>query len=158
MRKFTANYLVTDSGVFLKNGILVVEEDGSSMQYFDTTGDLKEIAQLSFHNGILLAGFIFSKNNVSVPFSETENPVKSMVLRLIAGSIRFSIQDLLELCKQVQDQFLEMKIPEIMNEISEVLLLNGGFVKENTPVIYLLTGVDLPELHFTSRTKLKKIL
>jgi len=158
MRKFTANYLVSDSGVFLKNGILIADDEGTAVQYIDTTGDLKEIAQLSFHNGILMAGFIFSKNYDSVLLSETENPLKSMVMLSVARSIRFSIQDLIELCKQVQYQFQDMKIPEIMNEISEVLLSNAGFVKENIPGIYILTGVYLPELHFTSRTKLKKIL
>ena len=50
MRKFTANYLVTASGTFLKNGIVIAEENGTAIEFIDTTGDLKEIAQLTFYN------------------------------------------------------------------------------------------------------------
>ena len=80
MRKFTANYLLSDSGVFLKNGIVIVEEDGSAIEYLDTKGDLKEIAQMSFHNGILMAGFIFVKSSDFVPLSEAGNTVRSFRL------------------------------------------------------------------------------
>ena len=158
MRKFTANYLLSDSGVFLKNGILVAKEDGTVVDFVDTKGDLKEIAQMSFHNGILMAGFTFSKNTAFVPLSEAENTVKSFVIRSVAGIFQFSILDFIELGKQVQDHFPEMKIPEIMNEIAEVLLADSVFRKEKTPGIFLLSGVDLPQMHFTPQTRIKRIL
>ena len=158
MRKFAAHYLVSDTGVFLKNGMAVAGEDGFILQYIDTDGDLIEVEQLSFHNGILMAGTKFTKINATKTISGSDNPFKSFVLNAVAESTQLSIQNLIDLGKQLQRQFPEIKIPAIMNEISEVLLAEGGFIKETLPEIYLLTSVDLVELHFTSKTRLKKII
>lgn len=155
MKKFAANYLVADSGNYLKNGIVVVGEDGFAVQYIDTKGDLREIAQLSFLNGILMAGCIFVK--IKTANSGSDKPFESTVMNLVAESIQFSIQDMIGLGKQIQLQFPEMKIPEIMNGIKEFLLTTGGFTKENIAGIFLLTGVDLVNLHFTSNCRLRKI-
>ena len=157
MRKFTANYLLSDSGVFLKNGILIVEEDGSAIEYLDTKGDLKEMAQMSFHNGILMAGFNFFKSSDFVPLSEPENTLKSFVIHSATGKIQYSIQDLIHLGKQIQDHFPEMKIPEIMNEIAEVLVSSVGFRREKDPGIFLLSGVHIPQMHFTPNARIKRI-
>jgi len=158
MKKLAANYVVSEAGIFLKNGIIVAGEDGFAIEYIDTKGDLREIALLTFHNGILMAGFTFVKNNTTIPASESEHSVRSVVLRSVEGQNQVSIQNLIELGKQVQDQFPEMKIPEIMNEISEVLLTNGGFSKEKIPEIFLLIGTDLVGLDFTPKSRLKKII
>ena len=158
MRKFAANYLISDTGVFLKNGMSIVREDGFILQYKDTKGDLIEVEQLSFHNGILMAEIKFTKTNEIQPNWVSDHPFKSFVLESVAESKQFSIQNLIDLCKQLQLQFPEMKIPAIMNEIMEVLIAEGGFIKETNPGIYLLTSVDLSELHFTPKTRLKKII
>ena len=157
MRKFTANYLLSDTGVFLKNGIVIVEEDGTAIEYLDTKGDLKEVAQMSFHNGILMAGFIFFKSSDLAPLSESGNTVRSFVIHSAAGKIQYSIHDLINLGKQIQDHFPEMKIPEIMNEIAEVLVSSVGFRREKDPGIFLLSGVDLPRMHFTPSARIKRI-
>ncbi|HEX7585879.1 MAG TPA: hypothetical protein VF373_14420 [Prolixibacteraceae bacterium] len=158
MRKLAANYVVSEIGDFLKNGIVMAEEDGTVAGYIDTKGDLAEIEQLIFHNGILIAGFTFERKSIEIPLPETHHPIRSFVFQSSAGMNQFSIQNLIDLAKQVQEQFTELKIPEILNEISEVLLSNGGFVKENTPGIFLLIGTDLVGLHFTLKSRLKKIL
>jgi hypothetical protein len=158
MRKFAANYLVSEDGVYFKNGILVAGEDGFAIKYIDTKGDLREAEQLIFYNGILMAGYLFSKTNETSTDSESDQSFKSFVFQFVTGATKLSIQNLIDLGKQVQVQFPEMKIPEIMNKIKEVLLTNGGFTKENIPGIFLLTVVDLPELQFTSKSQLKKIL
>ena len=64
---------------------------------------------------------------------------------------------LIELGKEVQLQFPEIKIPAIMNQIEEILF-EVGFLKDTMPGIFLLKGVNLVELHFTSESRLKKIL
>lgn len=136
----------------------VVGEDGFILQYIDTNGDLIEVEQLSFHNGILMAGIIFTKINATQPNGVSGNTFKLFVLQSVGESTQLSIQNLIDLCKQLQLQFPEMKIPAIMNEIYEVLLGEGGFIKETNPEIYLLTSVDLVKLHFTPKTRLKKII
>lgn len=158
MRKFTAHYLISDTGVFLKNGIAIMGVDGFIARFIDIQGDLKEVEQLIFYNGILMGGCLFTKTNASQPISTSDNPFHAWVLQSVGETTQFSIQNLVDLGKQLQLQFPRMKIPEIMNEISEILLAEGEFLKEANPGIYLLTGVDLRELHFTPHTRLKKIL
>lgn len=157
MRKFAANYLISDTGIFLKNGIAIVGEDGYVVQYIDTRDDIKEIEQLIFHNGVLMAGSKFTKTNYENLRFEPDQTFRSLILRAVADSTQFSIQNLMDLGKQLQVQFPEMKIPEIINEITVTLQTDGGFTKETIPGIYLLIGTDLVGLHFTSRSKLKKI-
>lgn len=152
MRKFAANYLVSEDGLFLKNSIVVAEENGTAIQYIDTEGDLNEIAQLIFHNGILLAGFTFLKTNDACQFSKADS-----LIQAFEGQIEVSIQNLVELGKRVQVQFPEIKIPEILNKIT-VALASGGYIKENIPGIFLLMSVDLVGLRFTQKSRLKKIL
>jgi hypothetical protein len=158
MKKFTANYLIDDQGNFLKNGIVVTEDDGTLLQYVDTSDNLIEIAGLSFHNGILLADCTFIKQESSFNNYENNSPLSILVLKAVEGLDRFSIQNLIDLAKQIQDKFQGMNITEIMNEIMPILILQAGYKKEYKPGIFLLMGVDLPRLRFTSKTKLKKIL
>lgn len=155
MRKFAANYLVSDNGVYLKNGILVAGEDGFAIEYIDTKGDLREIAQLTFLNGILMAGCTFVKTKAAN--SEPEQPFESMVMKSLAATAKFSIYEMIDLGKRVQLQFPEMKIPEIMNKITSTLQTYGGFSVESQPGIYLLSGADLVNLHFSPLSRLKKI-
>ena len=158
MRKFAANYLVAENGDFLKNSILVAGEDGTVIEFIDTEGNLDEIAQLTFHNGILIAGYSLVRTNAEISVSESDHPVRTFVIQEVAGQLQLSIQNLIEIGEQVQNQFPEMKIPEILSQINLVLLEDHRFRKEITPGIFLLVGVDLVGLHFTSKTRLKKIL
>ena len=157
MRKYAANYLVSDTGLFLNNGIAIARTDGFIEQYIDTRGNLREVEQLSFHNGILIAGFLFTRNNATTPDLLSDNPFGALVLQLSGGSDQLSIQDYVEVGKKLQVQFPRMNIPAIMNEMTEILQVNGGFQKQTIAGLYLLTGVDLVNLHFTFKSRLKKI-
>jgi hypothetical protein len=158
MKKFQANYLISDKGNLLKNGIVVAEDDGAILQYIDVSDDLIELAGTSFHNGILIAAFCFSKFHSSDQMRDSDHPIISLVMKLVEGKTNLSIQDFVELAKQIQEEFAEMKIPEILKEISDALILNVGFIKVDIPGIFLLTGVDLPQLRFKKSTKLRRIL
>lgn len=158
MKKFAANYVISDHGAFLKNGIVIAKNDGTTIEFINTTNDLKEIAQLQFHNGILVSNFSFRNVNNAHPLSEPEQDLKHFIFSSISKSEQFSIENLIDLGKQIQEQFPEMKIPEIITTITEVLLNRAGFVKENIPGIFLIMGVDLVGLHFTPKSRLKRIL
>ena len=158
MRKFAANYLISDTGNFLKNGILVAEEDGTAVEFIDTEGNLDEIALLSFHNGILISGYVFSRINTESSVSKPEHFLSSIINPAIIELNPVSIQNLIEIGKQVQMQFPKMKIPEIMREISSFFMESGHFRKDKMHGIFLLIGSDLLSLHFTAKSRLKKIL
>jgi len=156
MSKFAANYVLSGKGDFLKNGIVITGNDGNVSEYVDTRGDLDEIAQLSFHNGIMLAGFTFLKTSVEIHVSETDLPIRSYIFHIIKELNQLSVPQWIEIAKQVQEQFPSMKIPEIIQQLNEVLITNGGFVKEDAPGIYLINA-NLVEMHFTAKSRLKKI-
>jgi len=158
MRKFAANYLVTDKGVFLKNGIAIVGEDGFIVQYIDTKGDLREMERLIFYNGILMAATKLTKTNSSQTEGSSDASLRSLVIKSIAESTQLSIQNLIDLGKQVQIQYPKLNIAVIMNEIVGVLLGEGKFTKDTIPGIYLLSGADLVGMHFTPKSRLKQII
>ncbi len=158
MRKLAANYVISDSGELLKNGIIVAEDDGSVLEYIDTEGQLQEMARLEFHNGILLGGFSFVKIRESLPFQDFDSRFSSLILPEISGMNEFSILKWLDLCKKIPALFPDMAITEIMRGITDILCTDCGFRKENIPGIYLLTGSNLIVLKLTTNCRLKRIL
>lgn len=158
MKKFAANYLISASGTFLKNGIVVAAEDGRAIEFIDTTGDLHEIAQLTFLNGILCPNFRFVKCRSDLNTFTGDQSIQSLVLQLLANHSEVSIQHLFEAGVTIQEHFSEITIPELWNEITAVLLAEDRFSKHDEAGIFLWIGVDLVNLHFTSKSRLKKIL
>lgn len=158
MKKFAANYLIDASGIFLRNGIVVVEEDGRAFEFIDTTNDLREIAQLTFLNGILCPNFRFVKCCDSLTSFIEDLSIQSLVLKLLANNSEVSMPHLIEAGVKIQQQFPEIKIPELWNKMTAALLANGRFSKHDEAGIFLWIGIDLVNLHFTSKSRLKKIL
>ncbi|MFA8435965.1 MAG: hypothetical protein ACEPOZ_15715 [Marinifilaceae bacterium] len=58
MRKITANYLYIGKEGFLKNGILVLDDENRIQEVIDTKGNFREIANLEYHSGIIVPGFV----------------------------------------------------------------------------------------------------
>ncbi len=58
MRKISANYVFPIDSPPLKNGIIVIEDDGRIIEVIDTKGNLREMETLEYFNGILVPGFI----------------------------------------------------------------------------------------------------
>jgi hypothetical protein len=157
MKKLAANYVISDSGELLKNGIIVAEDHGSVLEYIDTKGELNEIARLAFYNGILLGGFNFVKVREAKQAIDVDSRFSSLVLVEISGMDEISIQVWLDICKKISVLFPEMKIIEITRKVTDIISSDGGFRKENTPGIYLLTGSDLIGLKLTINCRLKRI-
>lgn len=158
MRKFAANYVLSESGGLLKNGIVIAEDDGSVLEYIDTGGKLEEIARLIFYNGILMGGFTFVKVREPLPVFDFDPRFSSLVLPGLEGKNEISIQDWLTICKLVPEYFPDMIITEIMKGITDIICSEGGFRKEYIPGIYLLTGSDLIVLKLTRNCRLKRVL
>jgi hypothetical protein len=157
MKKFTANYLFSDSGEFLKNGIVVADDDGTILEYIDTTGNLKEIAKLTFLNGILISAFNYTKTERQNNLLE-ENPIVSFVVNAAHDLSELPLLKFLDLCKSVQEEFPKMKIPEIYSELSTAIERDGRFQKQKLRGLFLIRSLDLPELRFKQSSNLKQIL
>lgn len=58
MKRFSAQYVITNSGPALKKGIITADDDGTIISVEDTSGILKEEAATEFYNGIIIPGFV----------------------------------------------------------------------------------------------------
>ncbi len=58
MRRFSAQYIFTNTGSPLKRGIVNLDAEGLVTSVEDTHGDLTESASVGFYNGIIIPGFV----------------------------------------------------------------------------------------------------
>lgn len=58
MRHISASYVFTGKGEFLKNGIIVLDNNNNISEIIDTSGTIKETPFLEYYNGIITPGFI----------------------------------------------------------------------------------------------------
>lgn len=58
MRRFSAQYVFTNTGPPLKRGIITADDDGTITGVEDTGGNLEEKESVEFYNGIIIPGFV----------------------------------------------------------------------------------------------------
>lgn len=58
MRKLSAHYIITGTGVVLVKGIIILSDDGIVVDVIDTKGELDEMANVEFYSGVLIPGFV----------------------------------------------------------------------------------------------------
>jgi hypothetical protein len=54
VKKFSAHYIFPLASAPLKNGILVIDENGFVQELVDTGGQIRETDRFEFHSGVLL--------------------------------------------------------------------------------------------------------
>jgi cytosine/adenosine deaminase-related metal-dependent hydrolase len=58
MKRFSAQFIITNSGDLLKRGVITTHDDGTIISVEDTSGNLKEEHTTEFYNGIIIPGFV----------------------------------------------------------------------------------------------------
>jgi len=58
MRKLSAHYIFTGTGLVLSKGIIILTEEGIIENIIDTNGELDEMAGVEFYSGVLIPGFV----------------------------------------------------------------------------------------------------
>lgn len=58
MKRFSAQYVITNSSPLLKRAVITTEDDGTVTSVEDTAGELKEEHSVGFYNGIIIPGFV----------------------------------------------------------------------------------------------------
>lgn len=58
MKRFSAQYIITNTGSALKKGIVTTNDDGKIINVEDTGGILQENESVRFYNGIIIPGFV----------------------------------------------------------------------------------------------------
>jgi cytosine/adenosine deaminase-related metal-dependent hydrolase len=58
MKRFSAQYIFTNSGPPLMRGIITADDEGKIIRVEDTCGNLNENQSVEFYNGIIIPGFV----------------------------------------------------------------------------------------------------
>jgi len=58
MKRFSAQFIITNSGSKLKRGVITTDNDGTIISVDDTLIDGKEQHSVEYHNGIIVPGFV----------------------------------------------------------------------------------------------------
>ena len=58
MKRFAAQYIITNAGPLLKRSVVTTEDDGTIISIKNKEGDLNEEHSTEFFNGILIPGFV----------------------------------------------------------------------------------------------------
>jgi len=58
MKRFSAQYTITNTGPILKRAVITINDDGTITSVDDTKGSLKEHYSVEFYNGIIIPGFV----------------------------------------------------------------------------------------------------
>jgi len=58
MKRFSAQYILTNAGPPLRRGIVTAQDDGTITAVEETGGNLSEMESVEFHNGIIIPGFV----------------------------------------------------------------------------------------------------
>jgi cytosine/adenosine deaminase-related metal-dependent hydrolase len=58
MKRFSGQYIFTNSGTVLKRAVITTEDDGTIINIEDTGGKLEEKHSVEFYNGIIIPGFV----------------------------------------------------------------------------------------------------
>jgi cytosine/adenosine deaminase-related metal-dependent hydrolase len=58
MKRFSAQYILTNSGPALRRGVITAEDDGTVISIDNTRGNLRESQTVEFYNGIIIPGFV----------------------------------------------------------------------------------------------------
>jgi len=97
MRKLSADYIFTSVDLPLKRGILVLEDDGTILDVIDTHGDLKELANLEFYNGILVPGFVNCHGHLEFSWARNSFPMHTGISGFIESmiSVRRKMPDII---------------------------------------------------------------
>lgn len=156
MKKFAANYMVSDGGQLLKNGIVITDDDGFVAELIDTRGDLDEMDRLIFLNGILLPECLYFRNLQEEMKNDQEDLPGQFILQLMSRLDQLSANQIFDIAQQVQFQFPDRTIAEIF--IAIYSFLDTYFIRKKSSGLFLIIGSDLVPLHFTERSRLKKIV
>lgn len=104
MRRIGANYIITNTGEALKNAYLELDDEGKILEIVATAGELHEVNQLEFYNGVLVPGFVNTHAHLELSYMKGLIEPKRQLPHFIASlrGIRLAAKD-----KEIQDAIFD---------------------------------------------------
>lgn len=87
MRKLSAHYIFTGTGIVLVKGIIILSDDGTVADIIDTNGELDEMAGIEFYSGVLVPGFVNAHCHLELSHLRGIFPEKSGLPRFLKNVI-----------------------------------------------------------------------
>ena len=137
MRKIGANYIITNTGKALRNAYLEINQDGKILRLVEPDGDLQEVNQLEFYNGVLVPGFVNAHAHLELSF--LKNKIEK------GKGLAHFIKNLREQRLSVTEEEIQQAIFEANDEMQrEGIVLVGDisnsedsiFTKKTSPINY----------------------
>jgi len=159
MRKLSADYIFTSVSPPLKRGILILEDDGTVCDVIDTSGNLEEIANLEYYNGILIPGLVNCHCHLEYSWTANSIPMHTG----LPGFIERMISLRRNIPVGIESSCIEASDTMFANGISLVGDITGSSqlfnIKSTGSIQYvnfieLLNTVDSPEQIIDLATKL----
>jgi len=85
MRRIGANYIITNTGKALRNSYLELDNEGVILQIVETNGDLQEVSNLEFYNGVLVPGFVNTHAHLELSYMKDAIEPKKGLPHFIAS-------------------------------------------------------------------------
>ena len=145
LRKFSSNYIFCNPSRFLKNGIIILDEENRVIDIIDNQGNLQEEAKLEYYNGILIPGLIGNH------FHSDPDPIVFKYEQHEGNILAFNR---LLRCQQI-NPFINLF--DILNSESERVLgfKYRGFEKGSITGVNLIENANLAELKLMPGSKLR---
>lgn len=109
VRKISASYIFTLNGTPLKDGIVVVSDDGEIIDVIDVDGELSEIEGLERYSGILVPAFVNAHSHLECSYYkgliEQGIGVPSFVAQM--SEKHSSDEDWIKLCARQADRYMK---------------------------------------------------
>jgi aminodeoxyfutalosine deaminase len=89
MRKLSAHYIMTGTGIVLEKGIISITKDGVIAGITDTKGKLSEMAGVEFYSGIIIPGFVNAHCHLELSHLHGSFPEKTGLAGFLKNVIDF---------------------------------------------------------------------
>ncbi len=135
MRKISANYIFPVNSEPLKNGIVVINDNGEILDLIDTKGKLTESAGLEFYNGVIVPGFVNAHCHLELSYLKGIIPKQTGHIEFIRqivekiGTIRPNIKDI-----EIADEQMQREGIVAVGDISNTN--NSAGIKKQSPIYY----------------------
>lgn len=180
MRKIAANYIFPITSEPIRNGYLVINENGTIVEVVGSQDNIREIAGLEYYSGVLVPGMILTVggSNVVINLSKIEvdltpeqrkwarylysRGVQTIASKAVLNKLAQTqtlIDYLLKLSQagvSFEDSLKELTFnnAKIFNLEKELGSLEGG----NTPGVLLITGFDFENNNLGLNASVKRLV
>ena len=109
MRRFSANYIFPINGLPIKNGIVVVDNDGTIIEIINPQGNIKEYATMEFHNGVIVPGFVNAHCHLELSHLKGKIAKSSGIAQFVSKVREYRKVDRVDIEAGINQAFIDLK-------------------------------------------------